>query len=363
VVDDSSSTRTMLREALSLGGAISVVGEAGTGREAIQKVGELLPDVVLMDVRMPDGDGVEAARTIIAKNPATKVVALTWSDDPATVREMLAAGAMGYVVKGGTIDELCAAIFRAAGGEPELDQRVLPAAVDDLRRLLEEERERRQQVERLARARSEFVQILSHELRTPLTVIFGALRMLHQRGVDPEVGPVVDSALRRIGELEFLVEGLELATSEPTAEGMADGRHALEAAAARLNARLDRLVADHEPWPGVPQRFVERTAFELLSNAIRHGTAPVEAVARIEGSDGVIVVTNAGEWSPPSDDYSAFFQGDMSATRTKGGFGLGLFIVSRLCQACDGSLSYRASGGTTVAEARFRLRPNGPALA
>src|SRR5438093_2738075 len=137
VVDDSSSTRTMLREALALGGAISVVGEAGTGREAIQKVGELLPDVVLMDVRMPDGDGVEAARTIIARNPTTKVVALTWSDDPATVREMLAAGAMGYVVKGGTIDELCAAIFRAAGGEPELDQRVLPAAVDDLLRLLE----------------------------------------------------------------------------------------------------------------------------------------------------------------------------------------------------------------------------------
>jgi len=90
----------------------------------------------------------------------------------------------------------------------------------------------------------------------------------------------------------------------------------------------------------------------------------VDASARIEGADGVITVTNAGEWAPPEDgDFSAFFQGDMSATRTKGGFGLGLFIVSRLCQACDGGLTYRVSGGRTIAEARFRLRPTAPTLA
>jgi DNA-binding NarL/FixJ family response regulator/anti-sigma regulatory factor (Ser/Thr protein kinase) len=359
VVDDSSSTRTMLREALGLGGGIEVVGEAGTGREAIQKVGDLGPDVVLMDVRMPDGDGVEAARTIVTRHPGTRVVALTWSDDPSTVREMLAAGAMGYVVKGGTIDELTAAIFRAAGGEPELDQRVLPAAVDDLRRLLEEERERRQQVERLARARSEFVQILSHELRTPLTVIFGALRMLQQRGVDAEVAPVVDSALRRSGELEFLIEGMELATSEPTGEGLADARNAVDAASRRLQAHLDRIEADHRPWAGVPQRFVDRAAFELISNAVRHGQPPIEVSAMVRGPDGILEVANAGDWVPPTDDFSAFFQGDMSATRTRGGFGLGLFIVSRLCAACDGDIAIGARGGRTVATARFRLRPNG----
>ncbi|TMK83001.1 MAG: response regulator, partial [Actinobacteria bacterium] len=207
VVDDSSSTRTMLREALSLDGGIEVVGEAGGGREAVVRAGDLRPDVVLMDVRMPDMDGVSATRSIISESPATKIVALTWSDDPATVRDMLTAGAIGYVVKGGTIDELSSAIRRAATGEPELDQRVLPAAVEDLRRLLEEERERREQVERLARAKAEFVQVLSHELRTPLTVIFGALRMLEQRGLGADEAGVVESALRRVTELEFLVEG------------------------------------------------------------------------------------------------------------------------------------------------------------
>jgi DNA-binding NarL/FixJ family response regulator len=146
IVDDSASTRTMLTEALGLEGSIEVVGEAGSGREALANALRLQPDVVLMDVRMPDGDGVEATRAISAQLPAAKIVALTWSDDPGTVKEMLGAGALGYVVKGGTIDELSSAIRRAHSGAPELDQRVLPAAMDELRRLLEEERERRQHV-------------------------------------------------------------------------------------------------------------------------------------------------------------------------------------------------------------------------
>src|ERR687887_2533463 len=183
VVDDSSSTRTMLREALALGGGIEVVGEAGDGRQAISVASECNPDVVLMDVRMPDMDGVAAAKSLLTVYPDVKVVALTWSDDPSTVRDMLTAGAIGYVVKGGTIDELCAAIRRASSGEPGLDKRVLPAAMEDLRRLLEEERGRREQIERLSKARGEFVQVLSHELRTPLTVISGALRTILKGGM------------------------------------------------------------------------------------------------------------------------------------------------------------------------------------
>src|SRR5207244_2424780 len=252
VVDDSSSTRTMLKEALSLDGAIEVVGEAGGGREAILQACDLKPDVVLMDVRMPDMDGVTATRSISSESPATKIVALTWSDDPGTVRDMLTAGAIGYVVKGGTIDELSSAIRRAATGEAELDQRVLPAAVEDLRRLLEEERERREQVERLARAKAEFVQVLSHELRTPLTVIFGALRMLEQRGLGADEAGVVESALRRVTELEFLVEGLELVASGPVAEGVTEVDKAMEAAVQRIGAGPDVVAIEDGVWEGVP---------------------------------------------------------------------------------------------------------------
>src|SRR5207248_6595258 len=123
---------------------------------------------------------------------------------------MIAAGALGYVVKGGTMDELAEAIRRAKVGEAELDHRVLPAAVEDLRRLLEEEVSRREEVERLALARAEFVQVLSHELRTPLTLILGALRMLSRRVTGDEETTLVESALRRGEQLAFLAEGLEL---------------------------------------------------------------------------------------------------------------------------------------------------------
>jgi DNA-binding NarL/FixJ family response regulator/anti-sigma regulatory factor (Ser/Thr protein kinase) len=356
VVDDSSSTRTMLREALSLGGDIEVVGEAGGGREAISIASECRPDVVLMDVRMPDMDGVAAARALLEEYPQVKVVALTWSDDPSTVRDMLTAGAIGYVVKGGTIDELSAAIRRAATGEAELDQRVLPAAVEDLRRLLEEERERRAQIERLARARAEFVQVLSHELRTPLTVISGALRMLEQSGVSALERPIVESAIRRVGELEFLVEGLELVAAGPSVEGTTHVEQAIATASERLDAPPDQSIVKDEVWEGVPHKCVERVAFELLSNATRHGVRPIEVAAWKDDGFAVLSVGDAGGWVPPSQDFAAFFQEDMSATRTHSGFGLGLFVASRLCQACEGDLSINLEGGRTVAEATFRLR-------
>jgi DNA-binding NarL/FixJ family response regulator/anti-sigma regulatory factor (Ser/Thr protein kinase) len=356
VVDDSPTTRAMLREALAMDGGIEVVGEAGSGREAVSRAGDLEPDVVLMDVRMPEGDGVEAARAIIANRPSTKIVALTWMDDPGTVRDMLTAGDMGYVVKGGTIDELCGAIRRASSGEAELDHRVLPAAVEDLRRLLEEERGRREVVERLARARAEFVQVLSHELRTPLTVILGALRMLERASVKPEEQPLLESALRRGGELEFLVEGLELIGAEAGAEGMAFAQEAVQNAAARIGEDADTVDIPNEPWEGVPQRFVHRVAFELLSNAVRHGQRPIGVRARREGPWAVLQVFDGGGWTPPNRDFGAFFQEDMSSTRVQGGFGLGLFVASRLCQSCDGGVTVQAVDGQTVAEARFRLR-------
>ena len=355
VVDDSASTRTMLREALALESGIEVIGEAGTGQEAVAQALDVRPDVVLMDVRMPDLDGVQAARAIMQDNPFIKVVALTWSDDPATVRDMLTAGAIGYVVKGGTIEELYTAIRRAAGGEPELDQKVLPAAVEDLRRLLEEERTRREQVERLARSRAEFVQVLSHELRTPLTVILGALKMLQRSVTGPDEAQLVDSALRRGEQLQFLTEGLELVGSEPE-EGLAHPKRAIQSAIERVGERPDSVDVKDETWPGVPDRYVSRVAYELLSNAVRHGVRPIAVATSRGGVDAILQVSDAGGWAPSEGEFNAFYQEDMSNTRTRNGFGLGLFVGARLCQAAQGSLTVKVIDGRTVAEARFRSR-------
>ena len=356
VVDDSATTRTMLREALGLAGGIDVVGEAGDGQLAVEIATELHPDVVLMDIRMPQGDGIQAARTITSQNPSTKIVALTWLDDANTVREMIAAGAMGYVVKGGTMDELAEAIRRARDGEPELDQKVLPAAVEDLRRLLEEEVSRREEVERLARARAEFVQVLSHELRTPLTVISGALRMLRDLDLSEEHASILESAVRRSEQMEFMAQGLELVASTPSSDDLASPGEAVRGASRRLATPPKGSFEDDDQWAGVPQQYVERVAYELMTNAERHGQPPVQVRAFRRDGFGIVEVRDAGGWSADIQDFDAFFQQDMSGTRGVSGFGLGLFVATRLCEACGGGLTIREEDGTTVAEARFKLR-------
>jgi signal transduction histidine kinase len=189
-------------------------------------------------------------------------------------------------------------------------------------------------------------------------VILGALKMLDRPAAPADESIVVESAIRRAGELEFLVAGLELVATGAPAEGAALPDRAIRQAAERAGVTLqDFVTAADVVWDGVPESFLHRVAYELLSNAKRHGVAPIGASAVREGAMGVLTVTDAGGWGPSSNEFVAFHQEDMSATREQGGFGLGLFMASRLCEACEGSLTIRSIGSETVAEARVRLRP------
>jgi DNA-binding NarL/FixJ family response regulator len=102
---------------LGLEPGLSVVGEAGNGREAIEKIGELKPDIVLMDVQMPVMDGVEATRIISQQYPETKVIILTTFDYEEYVFEGVKAGAFGYLLKDCPIPELVSTIQRVQAGE------------------------------------------------------------------------------------------------------------------------------------------------------------------------------------------------------------------------------------------------------
>lgn len=99
IVDDQQLVRSGFRLLLEAEDGIVVVGEAATGIEAVAVAEMHKPDVVMMDIRMPDMDGIEATRAIIGRHPETRILALTTFDDEPTVRGMLAAGASGFLLK------------------------------------------------------------------------------------------------------------------------------------------------------------------------------------------------------------------------------------------------------------------------
>jgi DNA-binding NarL/FixJ family response regulator len=132
IVDDHDVFRHGLAQLLGEEG-IEVVGEASGGAAAVRLAAELAPDVVLMDLAMPPPSGVEATRAILAADGRARVVILTLSDDDASMLEALLAGAVGYVVKDATLEQIVAAIRAAAEGDAVIPPRVAPEILRRLR--------------------------------------------------------------------------------------------------------------------------------------------------------------------------------------------------------------------------------------
>ena len=141
VVDDQTLVRAGVGLLLRTAGGFEVVGEAGDGHDAVRLVERLRPDVILMDLRMPRMDGIEATRRILDRQPSARVLVLTTFADDANVYGALGAGAIGYLVKDGAPEELVDAVRRAARGEALLAPPVLARVVH--RALAAHDRERR----------------------------------------------------------------------------------------------------------------------------------------------------------------------------------------------------------------------------
>jgi len=129
VVDDQTVVREGIVMLLGLLPGIEVVGSAGDGNEAVRLVDELAPDVVLMDLRMPRCDGVEATRRIRAEHPGTQVVVLTTYADDESLFPALRAGARGYLTKDAGGDEIVRAVRSVLSGDaglsPSIQRRLL----------------------------------------------------------------------------------------------------------------------------------------------------------------------------------------------------------------------------------------------
>ncbi|MFN8109700.1 MAG: response regulator transcription factor [Thermoleophilia bacterium] len=135
VVDDHAVVRIGLKTLLANTSGFRVVGEAGTVAEAVHLASQARPDVVLMDVRLPDGSGVEACRRIKADNSEVRVVMLTSYQDEEAIVGAVMAGASGYLLKQADSDRLTQAIRDAAAGESSLDPRAAGTLLSQFREL------------------------------------------------------------------------------------------------------------------------------------------------------------------------------------------------------------------------------------
>lgn len=208
VVDDHELVRHGTREILEAESGFEVVGEAADGEAAVRLAERLRPDLVLMDVAMPETSGAEATRRILDRCPGAHVVALTIHDDDEYVFEMLAAGASGYLLKDVRDQELVDAVRSVAVGEvvlqPSVTRRVLDRVRSDLggvpsrgERLTERER----QVLRLAatdRSNREIAEELEISPRTVEVHLGHVFRKLHVR---TRTGAVMEGVRRGLVEV------------------------------------------------------------------------------------------------------------------------------------------------------------------
>ena len=133
LADDQRVVREGLALLVGLLPGVELVGAAEDGQQALDLVRDHAPDVVLMDLRMPHVDGVEATRRIGVEHPATQVIVLTTYADDESVFAALQAGARGYLTKDARSDEIAAAISRVAAGEAMLDPTVQARLLDRMR--------------------------------------------------------------------------------------------------------------------------------------------------------------------------------------------------------------------------------------
>jgi signal transduction histidine kinase len=361
VVDDNTGFRDSLVSLLDTDELV-VVGQAGNGAQALELIASTDPDVVLMDVRMPMMDGIETTRRLKILAPHVGIVALTGLEDQRAVRDMLVAGASGYVLKDSDGDEILSAVREAASGGGVISPQLTPTVIEELTEALERERRRTRQLEiaqeallERAASRHDLVSRLGHELRTPVTVILGMAQTL-AGGTAPEDAreELLERLVARSRDLARLVQRFEAAVEAGLTEwadvtdvarevAASNERIGVEAPEAPAMASLNRLAAC---------RILE----ELVENALAFSAedAPVRIQVNIEDGSPVIRVVDKGAGIDARSlprIFAPLEQGESLNNRTHQGMGLGLAIARMSARAMDGDVILEATGpgGSTFA--------------
>jgi signal transduction histidine kinase len=370
IVDDNAGFRESLASLLDTE-ELTVIGQVGSGLEALEMVVSASPDVVLMDVRMPSMDGIEATHRLKTLLPSVGVVALTGSGDQSMVRDMLVAGASGYVLKDSDGDQIIEAVHQAATGGVVISPEVGPALIDELTDSLERERRRTRQLEvaqealleRAAR-RHELISRLGHELRTPVTVVLGMAQAL-AKGTAPaeQRAEIVETLVDRAQALARLVQRFEAAVEAGLTE-WAD----VNEVAAEVAASFPRVEVEPSGTPamaGLNRVAARRILEELVENALAFSPQEqaVTVSVSVVGGSTEVRVTDRGsgvDAAMLARIFDPLEQGEELNTRTHQGMGLGLTLARTSARAMDGDVTLERTGpsGSTFLWTVSRTRPS-----
>jgi len=363
VVDDVSETRENIKKLLRLESDVDVVGIGRTGREAIQISQELNPDVILMDINMPDMDGIAATEAIRAKQPAVQVVILSVQSDQNYMRKAMLVGVRDYVTKPPMSDELISAIRRA--GEMARIERSKAewgsgeSTKVEIRSLLFQEKELeltqfdletrldlyKQSITtgKLVDTIESLVAGLAHDLRSPLNIILSIIETI--KATDPDIENILTKLWRRCIYCKWIADNfLGISLSENTSTTKLHLKSAVNEAISLLENRIPDSVdiqnnITEEFYSSLDAGLFRIVLLNLLSNSLESINHKGRITVSIEsmGNKTAIFVEDDGVQIFPKDAESIF---KLGFTTKKSHCGIGLYVSKRLLRQQYGELSF-----------------------
>lgn len=361
IAEDDDIVRHALVDLVGSDPRLQVVGDVGDAQAAIDLADRLHPTVALLDVKMPQGGGVRAAREIGACSPGTAIVALTAYDDRETIVKMLRAGAIGYVVKGASpatiVDAIEASSRRAATLSPEVSVQVIEgfvALLDDAERISQE-------FAALNRTKAALLDTLAHEFLTPVTVITGSASTMAEyaeRLSPSDVAMLAGMITNGVGRLRRLMDNVATACrlqsstlnlrSTPTALRAVTERVQSEFAGSADALRFDIGLGDIEAW--LDGALATRALSVVVENALQFSPegerVRIDTIADLESAG--FRVTDAGPGMSADERATAFDRfARLGNARNEAhqGMGLGLFLARRVMDLHGGTIEAESEPG------------------
>ena len=348
IVDDIFETQENIRRLVSFSPEIEVIGTAENGREAIEKAIKTRPDVILMDVNMPDMDGITATEVIRRKSPLSMVIILSVQADQNYMRRAMMAGAVDYITKPPSIDELITAIQRAATRNENKGLLILNKKQDliiSLSNLAERQYlyENKLLTANLLNQFELLISGIAHDLRSPINIIFTILTNCNTNNEETQLQ--LKNLLRKCLVSKWIVDRfLGISISEKMQIQEIDLRKIINEV---TNILSDEISTSIHINSGIPENFavcvdeklLKIILLNLLINAIENfpnkGTIEINALQ--ENHKFLITIEDSGK--PISSHYlNQIF--DLGFSTKKYHAGIGLYVAKRLAQLQQGDVYY-----------------------